>query len=368
MALLRHVTVVAHDYPNVLLTLRVGRRSRSLGAAEPGPADVVPIAGRRSFFLWNLKNYYHFLWDAVPLLAQCPKELPLLVPPEPLLAFVRDTFELLGYTWEHVHPGGAYEELLLPDEARAPHDRWAMFDALGGASSPVPPSSMPDAFYISRRGPATPNAGTDYRARRLLENEAEVVAALGLPEVFCETLTMAEKIRLFRGARLIVGSIGGGLTNAVFCDRTRLERLVCIESPDFLRWNTDFHDVFARLRPGALLRYVNTEPTRFPLFVRAQVRATGQIGEIAEVHGDGRVTLTYSDTGIWSAYDEAGRQGTHALADVTLLDAGINGPWRVNGVGRLVCASRLDGHRELPGPDRVLPEGGSAPDAPADRP
>jgi capsular polysaccharide biosynthesis protein len=51
------------------------------------------------------------------------------------------------------------------------------------------------------------------------------MASRGIVAVDPETMTVAEQIRLFRGARLIVGSHGAGLTNMIFSDHASIVEL-----------------------------------------------------------------------------------------------------------------------------------------------
>jgi hypothetical protein len=84
----------------------------------------------------------------------------------------------------------------------------ALFDRMSAA---VPgPESLPVRIYLDRRGSAL----------RRLVNEDEVVDALrpmGFVPVRPEALSLADQVRLFRGARAIVAPHGSGLTNLGFC-------------------------------------------------------------------------------------------------------------------------------------------------------
>ena len=80
-----------------------------------------------------------------------------------------------------------------------------------GEGEPTPPY-----IYISRSG------------RRRIENEDEVVAFMqsrGIVPVRLEQMSVAEQIQLFRGARLIVGAHGSGLTNIIFSDNAEVVEL-----------------------------------------------------------------------------------------------------------------------------------------------
>ena len=82
------------------------------------------------------------------------------------------------------------------------------FDRMS-ASVPESDSVFPQRFYVDRRG----------TGQRVLENEGDVVAALGafgIVPVRPETFSFADQVRLFRGATLIVAPHGAGLTNIGF--------------------------------------------------------------------------------------------------------------------------------------------------------
>lgn len=74
------------------------------------------------------------------------------------------------------------------------------------------PAGGPERIYLSRRGHAAAH-------RRLLNEDAlaEALQGAGFTEVRPEALPFEEQVRLFRGARCVVGPGGAGLFNTVFC-------------------------------------------------------------------------------------------------------------------------------------------------------
>ena len=96
-------------------------------------------------------------------------------------------------------------------------------------------------IYISRRTWTQPNCkniGTDYTMKRRCVNEDDVVKLVqkyNFKEVFCENLSMKEKIGLFRSAKLVTGPIGGGLCNVIFCKPETT--VLSINSPEFFDVN-----------------------------------------------------------------------------------------------------------------------------------
>lgn len=165
-------------------------------------------------------NYYHFLFEAVPRLIDGQARLgrPDLRAAIPhTLPFQRQLLDLLGIdragllpTWD-----GAtrYATAFLP--SRPSHS-----DAI---------SAEVAALLRGRLLPA-PSAATSPRRRlyvsradspsRPVVNEDAVMAALarlGFAAVRPGELTVAEQIRLFAEAEIVIGPHGAGLTNAVFC-------------------------------------------------------------------------------------------------------------------------------------------------------
>ena len=64
---------------------------------------------------------------------------------------------------------------------------------------------------------------------------AQIFSIYGFKEVFCENLTMAEKIGIFSSAKYIAGPIGGGMANALFCPKDT--KVLSINSPLFFDVN-----------------------------------------------------------------------------------------------------------------------------------
>ena len=82
------------------------------------------------------------------------------------------------------------------------------------------------------------NIGTNYTERRRCMNEDQVAQMFidhGFEEVFCENLTMKEKIGIFSSAKYVSGPIGGGMANALFCPSET--KVLSINSPLFFDVN-----------------------------------------------------------------------------------------------------------------------------------
>ena len=66
----------------------------------------------------------------------------------------------------------------------------------------------------------------------------EIFKSFGFKEIFCENLTMEEKIGMFRTAKYVAGPIGGGMCNTIFSPPDT--RVLSINSPTFMDVNLRF--------------------------------------------------------------------------------------------------------------------------------
>jgi len=109
-----------------------------------------------------------------------------------------------------------------------------------------------EKVYISRRTwtqPHNPNIGTDYTQKRKCVNEDEVVDIFnkyGFKEIFCENLTMKEKVGLFRNAKVVAGASGGGMSNVLFCENDT--KVISINSPEFFEVNKRLEHAMAHTK------------------------------------------------------------------------------------------------------------------------
>ena len=160
------------------------------------------------------------------------KNLKLLISPPDgetdLYPFVYETLELLGIAKDDLiflDRNTLYKTIIVGSSLThnrmsldLPHKNiFSIIDSMGGISSKT------KKIYVSRRTwkrEKSNNIGTDYTYQRRCMNEDQLVDMLknyGFVEVFCEDLTMEEKIGLFRNAEFVIGPIGGGLANVLFC-------------------------------------------------------------------------------------------------------------------------------------------------------
>ena len=211
------------------------------------------------YFVYNMANYYHFVYDTLPYLyayfneKKIHPDMKLLVsPPEgkdDLYPFVWDSLELLGITRKDVvflDTDVMYNRVCVSSSLThnglsncPPHK--GVFEVLNQMKSDY---VGPEKIYISRRtwlNGDTSNIGTNYTERRKCVNEDEVAQMFidqGFKEIFCENLTMEEKIGMFRSAKYVAGPIGGGMCNVIFSPPET--KVLSINSPTFFDVNFRF--------------------------------------------------------------------------------------------------------------------------------
>ena len=211
------------------------------------------------YFVYNMANYYHFIYDTIPYLyhyfneKQIHPDLKLLVsPPEgkdDLYPFVWESLELLGITKNDViflNQNTLYNRVCVGSSLThnrlsncPPHHK--VFDIIDRMKSGA---KGPEKIYVSRRTwlhNNFENIGTNYTERRRCVNEdevAELFISHGFEEVFCENMTMKEKIALFSSAKVVAGPIGGGMCNVIFSPPET--KVISINSPMFFDVNRRF--------------------------------------------------------------------------------------------------------------------------------
>ena len=263
------------------------------------------------FFIYNTDNYYHFIYDSLPILYtffELKKNYPniqLLIntshPSKKNFApFVLEFLNSLGIT-----------NVLYPKQDILYSKFFVSTSFTHGGESNKPPADksylvwnslktlvtteLPRKFYISRRSwvhGKTDNLGTNYTLRRKCINEDNLVELLekyGVKEVFTELLTTSEKITLFANAELVVGIIGGGMANLLFSPKKT--KSLCIATPYFLDINYRFRFSMdhTQILYSNSTQHINPDTT-FLLYSRVKVIDTsskyyGCIGEVEEIHG-----------------------------------------------------------------------------------
>ena len=165
-----------------------------------------------------------------------------------LYPFVYETLSLLGITKDDLvflNKDTKYKELIVGSSlthnrmsSAPPHSKvFSIIDSMEGGFG----YEGYEKIYVSRRTwtqNKSENIGTDYTTQRMCVNEDEVVEILndyGFKEIFCENYSMKDKIGIFRTAKVVVGPIGGGMSNVLFCKPST--RVISINSPEFFKVN-----------------------------------------------------------------------------------------------------------------------------------
>ena len=215
------------------------------------------------FFIYNSSNYYHFIYDTLPalisfrILKKEIKNLKLLTYP-PLnmtdnMSFFYETLNLFGINKKDIIKANdltLYTSLFISTSFthagksnRPPHPE--IFNFYNNIKINSNKNYKYTKIYISRRTWSktknSNNIGTDYTIRRKCINEDqvfEIFQKFGFKEIFAEDLSMKDKILIFKNAKFIAGTIGGGMVNVIFSKPTTT--VFSINSPNFFKVNKRF--------------------------------------------------------------------------------------------------------------------------------
>jgi Glycosyltransferase 61 len=305
------------------------------------------------FFVYNVDNYFHFVYDTLPILASYFKlketipELKLLLNTshpskttfapfvtEFLMALGIETFALVSKStrYETLYGSTSFTHGQKSNEApSAPaYSVWSRL------SSPI--QDTPKRFYISRRSwvhGKTKNMGTNYTMRRKCENEdavVELLARYGIQEVFTELLTTEEKIAYFQNAELVVGIVGGGMCNLLFSPHTT--KSLCIDTPYFLEINERFQHSMGhtQLLVSKCSSHVPS-PGPFKLYSRVRVinaesQYVGCVGEVESYPDSEHVEVSLSSNDIAGfSQDFPLTRAVLSVLDLEAVDYGLNSPF-----------------------------------------
>lgn len=315
---------------------------------EPPESLKTPVF----FFLYNTDNYYHFVYDSLPYLISYFEmkerypDLKLLVTQpnhssKKLYPFVSEFLELAGVPKADIifaRHDVLYETMILSDSYTHGRDsnlqpRPEVYDFLSGLTSFVKPvEDFGQKIYISRRSwihGDKSNMGTDYTTRRKMQNEDELVdflTSVGYNEVFAELLSTEEKLGVFKQASHVVGAIGGGMCNVLFCPPET--KVHCIISPNFLDINARFIFSFSE-NTKYWVDTQHVETGYFKRYMRVKF-GNGQVGEIENI-SNGKALIKYATQSVagWNASAEY-KTIELPLDDLTKIDNGLNSEWKFN--------------------------------------
>jgi hypothetical protein len=313
------------------------------------------------FFIYNFDNYYHFLYDTLPYLytylyiKKTISNLKLLVnyPNKSKKEFYKFNIEFFEKIID-------INDIILHNDDNIYSSIYISTSLTHGGYSNNPPRkeifevyniiknniiqnnnyNFPKYIYISRRtwiNNDKSNIGTDYTTRRKMINEDKLVEELiklGFVEIFTENLSTNDKINLFMNAKIIVGSIGGGMANLIFC--TKKTKTIILVTPYFLDINYRFH---YSLESSDIIYFNDiityTENNNIPLYCRVKIidetsKYYNKIGEIIDYKNNMyEINISNNDIAGFNnlyAYDYE----SFNINQFTLLDNGLNSPYIIN--------------------------------------
>ena len=301
------------------------------------------------FFVYNTGNYFHFLYDTLPYLItyfKLKEKIPnlklLMQYPKPNFEnhykFVLEFLEILSIFEKDIlliNSKTNYKELYISTSYTHDLDsnlppRKEIFEFYQNIVKKVKEKysidNTPKKIYISRRTHLHndfSNIGTNYTTRRRMVNEDDLVEKLlkeGYQEVFTEKLTTWEKILYFHQADNIVGSIGGGIANVVFCKKSA--KLEAIISPGFLDVNNRFKYCLNWVDVNYNFNTCHVEKGEFKKYIRVEYR--DMVGEIEDYDEEYiKIQVTEGDNVGWD-FDSKYTILEVKKEEVERLDEGLN--------------------------------------------
>jgi hypothetical protein len=309
------------------------------------------------YFIYNTDNYYHFVYDTLPYLIsylEIKKDLDdiklLMNYPNShsteIYKFVTEFLEILGIKKDNIeiiNDDLIYQNIYISDSythggmsnnppRKEIFEFYEKITNIAKSKYTKDLSNLPKKIYISRRTwvhSDFSNIGTNYTNRRKLVNEDDLVEYLstrGYVETFTETLSTIEKIILFSNCESVIGAIGGGLSNMVFCKNNTF--LLCIVSPGFFDINQRFKYCFSNIDVNYFDETSHLNNDLFKLYMRVKFRNT--IGEISDIKDD-ELIVDYSDENLsgWNQQTTY-KKITIKKVDCVPLDKGLNSPWTID--------------------------------------
>lgn len=308
------------------------------------------------FFVYNTDNYYHFIYDTLPYLISFLKlkkeikELKLLVNypnvnVKNFYKFITEFLQIIGVENEDIiliKNNVSYKKVYVSSSYTHEFDsnlppRKEVYDFFKEIVNKVKSKfvfNTPKRIYISRRSwlhNDSSNIGTNYTLRRKMVNENELVTLLqkkGYSEIFTEKLSTVEKLNFFFNSSDIVGAIGGGVCNVLFCET--YTKLLTIVSPTFLDVNYRFKYSLDHVNNTYFFDTSHTEKKDFKIGMRVKCNLSGKIGEIVEVEPS-KIKIIYSDSKVSGWNSESKFNTMYLNTDLCeKLDNGLNSSFEVD--------------------------------------
>ncbi len=315
------------------------------------------------FFIYNTDNYYHFVYDSLPYLISY-LHLKKTIPNLKLLVQYPNPQKESFYTFflEFLNILNIYQnDIILANSQTLYKNIYLSTSYTHDFNSKLPPRNeiyqfyqsivknvkelsvkeTPKKLYISRRTwlhNDFSNIGTNYTTRRRLVNEDQLVSYLvenGFTEVFTENLSTIDKILYFAQAEMVIGAIGGGISNVLFSPPKT--KLIALISPTFLEVNGRFMFSLSNVKTKYHLgtRHVETTPFKKYMRVKAIKDHNEIIGEIMDINGD-ELTISYTDgSNVGWNLNNTYQSIILKEKDVIPLDNGLNSAWEIIDINKI---------------------------------
>ena len=310
------------------------------------------------YFIYNTENYYHFIYDTLPYLYLYLKmkdkntNLKLVINynknKDKLLHFVKETYELLNIKDKDIiihNKKNKYKKIYLSNSlthdglSNSPPRKeiYEIYDLLIKKSLiNYKNDKKYDKIYISRRtwiNKQTDNIGTNYTTRRKLTNEDYVVDKLvksGFTELFGENYSMKEKIQIFNSAKIVIGAIGGTITNTIFCSKDC--KIITMVSPFFLDIN--YRMKYLLKDSEFIYGELDCNEDEIPKNVRVKITEKDNlyydyICEVIEKKNN-KYLLNVGDNYVSFNNNDKFEQILLDENQFVKLDNGLNSPWKIN--------------------------------------
>jgi hypothetical protein len=208
--------LVRHDFvsPFKIVPALLGNRHAIDAASER--ADVVAP------FCPRYRNYYHWTVQTLPRLRslrryerETGREVTLVVPPD-YPPWLDETLSLLDWPSERVRHGGPHvfhaDTLVVPSfpgPQKSDLD-WLRRELLSAVDTAPTDDPMPNVFISRERAVE----------RRIVNHDvlSDTLSKYGVSTCRLEDNSVAENIRRFNNADVVIGAHGAGLTDIVFCE------------------------------------------------------------------------------------------------------------------------------------------------------
>ncbi len=220
------------------------------------------------FFIYNFDNYYHFIYDTLPYLYTYFELKKIYIDLKILVNYPnKNKLDFYKFNTEFLYKLVNKDDIIIHNKNYIYNNIFVSTSLThGGLSNKKPRKEIFQIYdklihsidlnnireeyknlkylYISRRtwiNNDDSNIGTNYTLRRKMINEDELVKEINkynYEEIFTENLNTDEKIYIFNKAERIIGPIGGGMVNLLFCNNKT--KTYIIISPYFLDINSRF--------------------------------------------------------------------------------------------------------------------------------